>query len=112
MTDYRKLIETKQTEAERIAADVRKAEKRLNELRSRLAKKNREIRDLMKADREQWYKALIERLDEAFVKEKGEAYWQELDAAKVASAIAGEDISALPVTGEDNGTKTPEEESR
>ena len=51
MADYRKTIEARQQEADRITAELKKAESRVTQLKQRLARKNKEIRDLLKASK-------------------------------------------------------------
>ena len=113
MADYRKTIEARQQEADRITAELKKAESRVTQLKQRLARKNKEIRDLLKADQEQWFKLLMDQLDTAFKERKGEHYWQDMAhediAALVREKLAGSDAAGELSLAEDEGaSRKPE----
>ncbi len=109
MADYRKAIETRQMEADRISAELKKAEGRVALLRQRLARKNKEVKDLLKADQEQWMKLLMEQLDSALKEKRGEHYWQNMEHEDVVGLMMRE----IPGNdGKKEGASIPERDDQ
>ena len=112
MVDYKKTIESRQQEADRIRTELKRAESRVATLRQKLMKKNREIKDLLKADHDQWLRMMVEQLDTAFREKKGDHYWQDLAhedvVGMVMEKVAVPGTKDLPDTpaGNDDGMET------
>ena len=103
MVDYKKTIESRQQEAVRIRNELKKAEVRVATLRQKLMKKNREIKDLLKADHDQWLRMMVEQLDTAFREKKGDHYWQDLAHEDVVGMV----MEKVAVPGMEDLPDTP-----